>query len=109
MLITMRKPLTTVPPIFAIWRPHDWSSEERAAISGSHEGGQASLRILEAATEFEELRHTWSAWSDHPEADLDFFSIHLRHRPAVVRPHVMVVYQSGDPDCMLVVWLHQGS
>ena len=82
--------------------------EQRANISGSREGGQARLRILEAATEFEELRDAWSAWSDHPEADLDFFSIHLRHTPAVVRPHVMVVYRSGRPDCMLVGWLHQG-
>ena len=84
------------------------TGEQRADISGSREGGQARLRILEAATEFEELRDAWSAWSDHPEADLDFFSIHLRHTPAVVRPHVMVVYRSGRPDCMLVGWLHQG-
>jgi hypothetical protein len=79
-----------------------------ATISGNRGGGQASLRILEAATEFEELRDAWSAWSDHPEADLDFFSIYLRHRTEVVRPHVMVVYRSGRPDCMLVGWLHQG-
>jgi Acetyltransferase (GNAT) domain len=82
--------------------------EQRVTISGCGEGGQARLRILEAATEFEEFRDAWSAWSDHLEADLDFFSIHLRYRPGVVRPHVMVVYRSGRPDCMLVGWLHQG-
>jgi hypothetical protein len=82
--------------------------ELRTTISKNHQGGQTSLRILEAVTEFEELRDVWSAWSDHPEADLDFFSIHLHHRPGVVRPHVMVVYQSGRPDCMLVGWLEQG-
>lgn len=75
---------------------------------GSHENAQATLRILEATAEFDELRDTWSAWTDHPETDLDFFSIHLRHKPGVVRPHVMVVYRSGRPDCMLVGWLHQG-
>jgi hypothetical protein len=85
------------------------SNVQRAKILGSREGGQASLRILEGASEFEELRDAWSAWSDHPEADLDFFSIHLRHKPGVVRPHVMVVYRSGQPDCMLVGWLQQGS
>ena len=74
----------------------------------SSENGHASLRILEAATEFEELRDVWSSWSDHPEADLDFFSIHLRHTPGVFRPHVMVVYRRGRPDCILVGWLHQG-
>lgn len=93
----------------AIWRPHAWSSDERATISGSCEDGQPSLRILGAAIEFEELRDAWSAWSECPEADLDFFSIYLRHRLEVVRPHVMVVYRSGRPDCMLVGWLHQGS
>jgi len=78
-------------------------------ISGSREDGQASLRILEAANEFQELRDDWSAWSDSPETDLDFFSIHLRHRCGVVQPHVMVVYRSGRPDCMLIGWLYQGS
>jgi hypothetical protein len=85
------------------------SGENRAAISGSREDGQVSLRILEAAAEFEEFRDVWSAWSDHPAADPDFFSIQLRHRRGVVRPHVMVVYRSGRPDCMLVGWLHQGA
>jgi len=83
--------------------------EPRPAISKSREGGQASLRILKAAAEFEEVRDTWSAWSDGPEADLDFFSIRLRHRREAVRPHVMVVYRNDRPDCMLVGWLDQGT
>ena len=83
--------------------------EPRATISKSREGGQASLRILKAASEFEELRDAWSAWSDGPEADLDFFSIRLRHRREAVRPHVMVIYRNGHPDCILVGWLDQGS
>jgi len=82
--------------------------EQRATILGGCEDGRATLRVLEAATEFEELRDAWSAWSDHPEADLDFFSIRLRQRSGVVRPHVMVVYRNGRPDCMLVGWLQQG-
>jgi len=83
--------------------------EPRPAISKSREGGQASLRILKAASEFEELRDAWSAWSDGPEADLDFFSIRLRHRREAVRPHVMVIYRDGRPDCILVGWLDQGA
>ena len=82
---------------------------QAATISESCEDGHASLRILKTAAEFEELRGTWSAWSDGPEADLDFFSIHLRHTRGVVRPYVMVVYRSGRPDCMLVGWLDQGA
>jgi hypothetical protein len=84
------------------------SGEETGTISGGRDNGQARLRILEAATEFEELRDAWSAWNHCPEADLDFFSIRLRHRRGVVRPHVIVVYRSGRPDCMLVGWLDQG-
>ena len=81
---------------------------QRTTISGDRESCQASLRILKGAAEFEELRDVWSAWCDHAEADLDFFSIHLRHTPGVVRPHVMVIYRNGRPDCMLVGWLHHG-
>lgn len=92
-----------------IWASDERRRDKKATISGTHESAQASVRILESATEFEELRNTWSAWSNCPEADIDFFSIHLRHAPGVVRPHVMVVYRDGRPDCMLVGWLHQGS
>jgi len=83
-------------------------AEPCAAISGNHDGGPASLRILQAANEFGEVRDVWLAWTNQPEADPDLFSIHLRHNPGVVRPHVMVIYRSGRPDCILVGWLHQG-
>jgi hypothetical protein len=82
--------------------------EHGARISGGREGDPPSLRILESATEFNELRDVWSTWSDGPEADLDYFSIRLRHRREVVRPHVMVVYRNDRPDCILVGWLEQG-
>jgi hypothetical protein len=81
---------------------------QRTTISGDGESSEASLRILKETAEFEELRNVWSDWCDHPEADLDFFSIHLRHSPGVVRPHVMVVYRNGRPDCMLIGWLYHG-
>jgi hypothetical protein len=84
-------------------------SQQVGTISRNHEDGQAWLRILDLVTEFEEFRDIWSAWSDRPEAALDFFSIHLRHGRGVVRPHVMVVNRGGRPDCMLVGWLEQGS
>jgi len=84
-------------------------ADSRAAISGRREDGQASLRILQTAAEFEEFREIWSAWSNGPEADVDLFSIHLRHRQKAVRPHAMVVYRNGRPDCMLLGWLDQGT
>lgn len=84
------------------------NTEEKATISGDFEGGQVNLRILASVAEFEELRDAWSAWTQCPEADLDYFSIHLRHTPGVIRPHVMVAYRGGCPDCILVGWLHRG-
>jgi len=69
----------------------------RAQFEDSHVG----LRILSSVTEFEEFRTPWSGWTHCPEADLDYFSIHLKHAPGVVRPHVMVIYRGGRADCML--------
>ena len=88
--------------------PPEWRSDETAAISSSLEDTPVNLRILRSTAEFEELRSYWSAWTGCPEADLDLFSIHLRHTPGVVRPHVLVVYRNGCPDCLLVGWLHDG-
>ena len=86
----------------------EWSRGDKPAISGCCQNHRATLRVLQGATEFEQLRADWSAWTSCPEADIDFFSIHLRHTYGVVRPHVIVVYRDGRPDCMLVGWLHQG-
>jgi hypothetical protein len=82
--------------------------EEHDAVLGGCDSSQASVRIMEKVTEFEDLRHIWSAWSQNPEANLDFLSIRLRHARWAVRPHVMVVYRGSHPDCMLVGWLDQG-
>jgi Acetyltransferase (GNAT) domain len=81
----------------------------RFTNSGCSTDGEVSLRVLEEAAEFEEVRDTWSAWSDGPESDPDLFSIRLRHACGLVRPHVMVVYRSGRPDCILVGWQSQGT
>ena len=82
---------------------------DRPAISGNRGDSQVRLRILKAVGEFEEIRDNWLAWSDGLGADLDFFLIQLRHRSAAVRPHVIVVYRNGNPDCMLLGWLDQGT
>ena len=79
-----------------------------ASITGRHDSGAACIRILRAAAEMDELREAWSAWSDQPEADLDLFSIHLRHNRGTARPHVMVVYRSDRPNCILVGCLQRG-
>jgi hypothetical protein len=86
-----------------------WSGKGDSRFNVRREDGQASLRVLKTVEELEELRDAWSAWSDGPQADLDFFSIRLRHKHEAARPHVIVVNRNGRPDCLLVGWLSQGT
>lgn len=60
------------------------------------------VRTIRTLTELEELRETWNGWCDDPNADLDFYLASARCRPDIVRPHVMVVYRDGRPDCMMI-------
>jgi hypothetical protein len=85
-----------------------WSGGGDSRLHLCREDGQPSVRVLMAVEELEELRAAWSAWSDGPQADLDFFSIRLHHKREAARPHVIVVNRNGRPDCLLVGWLGQG-
>jgi hypothetical protein len=89
-------------------RPDFLPSEAQVEEVGSRIDSRASLRILREPAEFEEIRDSWLAWNDGREADPDLFAIRLRHTREAVRPHVMVVYREGRPDCMLVGWLGEG-
>ncbi len=66
------------------------------------EGKQPTLRIARTIAELEEFREVWSQWCDEPMADIDYYLVSARCRADFVRPHVMVVYRDGLPDCMLV-------
>jgi hypothetical protein len=89
-------------------RPDFLPSEAQVDGVESRVNSHASLRILREPAEFEQIRDSWLAWSDGREADPDLFAIRLRHTREAVRPHVMVVYREGRPDCMLVGWLGDG-
>jgi hypothetical protein len=65
-------------------------------------GGQLTLRTLKTFAEIEEIRKIWMTWQSHPISDFDNFLLIARSRPEIQRPHVMVVYRDGRPDCMLV-------
>ena len=71
-------------------------------IRQHHDDGQASLRTIKTLTEIEEIRNIWSTWQSNPISDIDNFLLLARLRPEIQRPHVMVVYRNGDPDCVLV-------
>jgi hypothetical protein len=65
-------------------------------------GGSPTVRIVRTLAELEELEGIWNAWCDDPNADLDFYLASARCRPDIIRPHVMVLYRDGRPDCMMV-------
>ena len=60
------------------------------------------LRIARTIVELEEFREIWSQWCEEPMADIDYYLASAWCRAGFVRPHVMVVYRDGLPDCMLV-------
>jgi hypothetical protein len=55
-----------------------------------------TVRVLSTAEEVESVRGLWTAWQKNPEADIDYFLLMLR-RPDTIRPHVLVVHESGVP------------
>lgn len=60
------------------------------------------VRIARTLDQVERLRQTWNSWCEDPNADFEFYLASARCRPDFIRPHVMVVYRDGRPDCMLV-------
>src|ERR1700674_3524090 len=63
---------------------------------------QPTLRVAKSVYEVEELRQVWTSWLCHPSSDIDFYLMKIRLNALTLRPHVMVVYRDGIPDCMLV-------
>lgn len=61
-----------------------------------------SVRTVRRIQELEEFRQPWDSWCNDPDADMDSYLASARCKPEFVRPHVMVVYRQGRPDCMLV-------
>jgi len=61
-----------------------------------------AVRVLRTLQELEQLREPWDSWCYDPNADLDYYVGSSRFRLGFVRPHVIVVYRGGRPDCLLV-------
>lgn len=66
------------------------------------EGMGLTLRIAKTIPELEQLREIWSLWCEGPMADIDYFFASAQCTAGFLRPHVMVVYRDGLPDCMLI-------
>jgi len=61
-----------------------------------------SVKVLKTFAELEEMRGLWSTWNKHPNSDIDFYSMVLRSGGEVRTPHVMVCYEGGYPQAMLI-------
>lgn len=59
------------------------------------------LRVVRTIAEVEELRERWEAWQDHPGSVIDTYLAWFKEHPGS-RPHVLVLYRNGHPDCLLV-------
>ena len=60
------------------------------------------VRTFRSMDEIREISEVWRKWQCHPNSALDFYSMILRMRPEIIRPHVLVVYRSNQPVTILV-------
>lgn len=61
-----------------------------------------SVRAFRTTDEIREISDLWRNWQHHPNSALDFYLMILRMRPAILRPHVLVVYRNDHPITLLV-------
>jgi hypothetical protein len=78
--------------------------EPQGRIAAEHRAapGGITTRVIRTLPEIEEIRPVWENWSNHPNSDIDFFLMNLRNEPGNPRPHIIVVYRRGRPECILV-------
>jgi hypothetical protein len=61
-----------------------------------------TTRVIRTCEEIEDIRDIWMSWQSHPNSDIDFYLTVQRLRPTILRPHLIVVYNDGRPEGMLV-------
>src|ERR1700740_3462162 len=67
-----------------------------------------AVRTFRTVPELQGLKKVWASWHRHPNSSLEFFLMQVRLRQEIARPHVIVVYRDGIPDCILAGWLWSG-
>jgi Acetyltransferase (GNAT) domain len=60
-----------------------------------------TLRVARSVAEVEELREIWEPWQEHPNSVIENY-LSWFTQDTTSRPHVMVVYRGGSPDCLLI-------
>src|SRR5215471_17817209 len=63
-------------------------------------GNTYFVRTLTTVQEVESIRPIWSRLQTQPDGDIDSFLLTLRLRREVLRPHVLLVYERGEPICI---------
>jgi hypothetical protein len=63
--------------------------------------GDLTLQVARNVAAVEQLRETWEAWQEHPNSVIDNYLAWFTQDKSS-RPHVMVVYRDGCPDCLLI-------
>ncbi len=71
-------------------------------------GIDVCVRVIKTTEEIHSIRGVWANWCKNPEADLDLFLLSSETESKVIRPHVIVVFRNGTPDCILVGRLEAG-
>jgi CelD/BcsL family acetyltransferase involved in cellulose biosynthesis len=67
-----------------------------------------TTRVIRSEAEIEEIRPLWTGWQRHPNSDIDFYLMIHKLRPNVVRPHIILLYEDGQPRTMLVGRIERG-
>jgi hypothetical protein len=85
-------------------------SEHSVSLTPPHASSETKIevRVIKAANEIEPIRKTWADWCENPDADPDFFLLAPESKSELLRPHVIVVFREGQPDCILVGRLEKG-
>ena len=60
------------------------------------------VRTANTVDEIEKLRPFWTGLNRHPESDIDFVVMLASVRPEIIRPHILVAYEGGQPVAILV-------
>jgi Acetyltransferase (GNAT) domain len=79
-------------------------SERSADVTTQHMNSAVgvSVRVIRTTGEILSIRRVWANWCGNPDADPDLFLLHSGREGKVIRPHVIVVFRNGEPDCILV-------
>jgi hypothetical protein len=68
-----------------------------------------SVDIARSIDEVEKLRQPWEEMQQHPNADIDYFSMIVNTRREILRPHVMMIRKQGIPHALIIGRLEEHS